>query len=54
MLQNVGQGHKRKAAKCLKFRKSFTVWKSEFDHFIPVKLLHMLNTIIKIVKLYLK
>ena len=53
----MGQGHRWKAANSLKFRKSFTVWKSEFDHlllFYSSKSLHMLNTIIKIVKLSLK
>ena len=57
MLKNVGQGRRWKAANSLKFRKSFTVWKSEFDHlllFYSSKSLHMLNTIIKIVKLSLK
>ena len=57
MLKNVGQGYRWKAAKCLKFRKSFTVWKSEFNHLLLVyssKSQQMLKTIIKIVKLSLK
>ena len=57
MLKNVGQGYRWKAAKCLKFRKSFTVWKSEFNHVLLVyssKSQKMLKTIIKIVKLSLK
>ena len=57
MLQNVGQGHRWKAAKFLKFRKSVTVWKSEFDNlllFYSSKTLRMFNIIMKIVELSLK
>ena len=58
MLQNVEQaGQRWKAAKCLKFHKSFTVWKSEFDHlllFYSSKSIHIFNIIIQIVKLSLK
>ena len=56
MLQNVGQGQRWKAAKRLKFRKSFKVCKSEFDHLLLLyasKSLRMFNIIIKIVKLFL-
>ena len=56
MLQNVEQGQRWKAAKWLKFCKSFKVCKSEFDHLLLLyasKSLCMFN-IIKIVKLFLK
>ena len=57
MLQNVGQGQRWKAAKRLKFRKSFKVRKSEFDHLLLLyasESLRLFNIIIKIVKLFLK
>ena len=57
MLQNVGHGQRWKAAKRLKFRKSFKVCKSEFDHLLLLyasESLRLFNIIIKIVKLFLK
>ena len=57
MLQNVWQGQRWKAAKRLKFRKSFEVCKSEFDHLLLLyasESLRLFNIIIKIVKLFFK